>query len=195
MTSFCMLLATLLVGFVSCQNPGGERGVVYQSPSGGAPQPEDGGGVQVVVNYLTGQQNNYDDLMKRVQILENEVDNLKHKASTSTSVGNAEGCTCRPGPPGYPGPAGPAGPAGPVGPPGPAGISGRVGSTGATGWYGRTGATGQPGSNGRTGNPGRTEQRAPLDSTEEPGQPVQVLPNRASFWKDAMPRTLLFTEH
>ncbi|ELU04139.1 hypothetical protein CAPTEDRAFT_219587 [Capitella teleta] len=167
--SYCMLLAVLLVGFVSCKSAGDERGVVYQSPGGGGADPEDSG-VQIVVNYLTGQQSNYDELVMRVQVLEAEVEDLMSRASSSTSVSNAEGCTCRPGPPGYPGPVGPIGPTGARGPPGSPGYPGRVGSTGSTGWYGRTGATGQPGSYGRSGNPGRTGATGATGATGYRGQ-------------------------
>ncbi|ELU02649.1 hypothetical protein CAPTEDRAFT_199621 [Capitella teleta] len=152
MNSQLILAAFAVVGLVSCMDS-----AVVSKPE------EDGkDGVQIVVNYLTGQQNDYSKLMDRVKTLEEDVDRLKSNPGNVNSGGgsatNGVDCGCPPGPPGPVGPSGPRGPSGPVGPPG---VSGRTGATGFTGLGGRggyTGATGRPGYDGRTGATGRDGQ-------------------------------------
>ncbi|ELT93288.1 hypothetical protein CAPTEDRAFT_226368, partial [Capitella teleta] len=153
-----------LVGIVSCE----DGAVVYEAG-------DDDSGVQVVVNYLTGQQNDYTTLTGRVQSLEAQVNRLKNNMASGASgqtVENGEDCGCPRGPTGPPGPAGPRGPSGPVGPPG---VSGRTGATGYQGQDGRNGGTGatgrsgQSGQTGRTGRTGATGQRGSMGRTGATG--------------------------
>ncbi|ELT96586.1 hypothetical protein CAPTEDRAFT_188405 [Capitella teleta] len=152
-----VFIACAFVGFVSCQDS-----VSYEPNDAG----KDEHGVQIVVNYLTGQQNNVASLQKRIAILEADVDSLKFAVAAGNGGGSQTGnrdCGCPAGPPG---PTGPTGPRGYPGNYGRTGATGPVGATGFTGYYGRTGATGATGSTGRGGGTGSTGRTG---ATGQPG--------------------------
>ncbi|ELU10975.1 hypothetical protein CAPTEDRAFT_195484 [Capitella teleta] len=156
------------VAVVSCEDssmPAGSN--VAPDPTQTVADGKDG--VHIVVNYNSGNENDYSTLMDRVKALEAEVDNLKVLIDAPVEgPSNTIDCACPPGPPGPVGPSGPMGPSGPAGPPGipggtgatgsrgPSGRSGVTGVSGATGIDGADGARGRTGATGFTGPMGRT---------------------------------------
>ncbi|ELU10456.1 hypothetical protein CAPTEDRAFT_186771 [Capitella teleta] len=101
-----VFIACALVGFVNCQDS-----VSYEPNDAG----KDEHGIQIVVNYLTGQKSNVASLQKRIAILEADVDNLKVAVAAGNGGGSQTGnrdCDCPAGPPGPTGPTGPTGPRG-----------------------------------------------------------------------------------
>ncbi|ELT93195.1 hypothetical protein CAPTEDRAFT_223995 [Capitella teleta] len=174
MNSLWICAAVAVVGLVSCQ----DRAMV-----GNNPKPEGDDGVQIVVNYLTGQQNDYSKLMDRVRSLEADVNRLKSSNPGNVNSGggsatNGVDCGCPRGPPGPVGPSGPRGPSGPAGRPGIYGRTGATGLHGQTGVDGATGATGRmgyAGSRGDTGATGATGQMGQDGRTGATGVPVKAL--------------------
>lgn len=137
-----------LLALANCQ----ER-MAQAMPMVNVPDQNKDRGVEIIVNYLTGQKDNYTSLLKKVQDLEAQVADLVSNARSytgSTNDGNTN-CGCPRGPVGPVGPSGLPGPIGPVGPPGPTGYQGSRGERGAVGGTGATGATGQDGRSGATG--------------------------------------------
>ncbi|ELT90249.1 hypothetical protein CAPTEDRAFT_191461 [Capitella teleta] len=100
-----------LLALANCQ----ER-MAQAMPMVNVPDQNKDRGVEIIVNYLTGQKDNYTSLLKKVQDLEAQVADLVSNARSytgSTNDGNTN-CGC---------PRGPVGPVGPSGLPGPVGPS------------------------------------------------------------------------